>query len=270
MFPKSITFSVFTKPWRNRSLAEIARHVSALGLAGVEIPIRPGFQVEPDNVKTQLPEAVKIFADHGLRITSVGGSTDPQLIEACGANGIPLVRVMPSIPEGENYLDAEARFIKEFKAAIPAVEGSGTRLGLQNHEGRFISSAIGMQRVLDHFDPKHLGAVWDPAHCSLAGEIVPFALDILWSHLAMVNLKNSIYRRTTGPEAAEVGWKRYWTGGNMGLTSWSEVATELAQRGFAGNILLFNEYADHDSVDRLLKADVAFAADVFGSAFADS
>jgi sugar phosphate isomerase/epimerase len=267
MFPEKLSFTVFTKPWRDLSIEQIAKKVASLGLAGVELPVRPGFQVEPDNAAQDLPEAQKIFADHGLKIFSIGGSTDSSLIEACAKSQIPLVRVMPQIPESESYMDAEARFIREYTDAVPALKDTGVRLGLQSHEGRFVSSASGLRRILDHFDPAHVGAVYDPAHCSLAGEIVPFALEILWPYLAMVNLKNAIYRRVSGPEAREVKWNRYWTAGNMGLTSWSEVADELAKRNFAGNVLLFNEYADQTSVDRLLADDVAFSQEVFNKAY---
>lgn len=38
-------FSVFTKPWR-MPLPDLGRHVQSLGFSGVELPVRPGYQVE--------------------------------------------------------------------------------------------------------------------------------------------------------------------------------------------------------------------------------
>ena len=57
-----VTFTVFTKPW-TMPLPELARHVASLGFSGVELPVRPGFQVEPDRVAQDLPVACRILAD---------------------------------------------------------------------------------------------------------------------------------------------------------------------------------------------------------------
>src|SRR3712207_9209513 len=90
----------------------------------------------------------------------------------------------------------------------------------------------------DGFDPRYIGAVWDAAHTGLQGEEPELALDIVWSQLAMVNLKNAFWRRVTGPEAEDVRWRPYWTSGRQGLASWPRVAAELRRRNYAGVICL--------------------------------
>ena len=45
-----ISFSVFTKPWKT-PLPDLARLVRGLGFDGVELPVRPGYQVLPENVR---------------------------------------------------------------------------------------------------------------------------------------------------------------------------------------------------------------------------
>lgn len=47
--------SVFTKPWPKLSVDELGELVSQLGFDGVELPVRPGFQLEPDQVEQELP-----------------------------------------------------------------------------------------------------------------------------------------------------------------------------------------------------------------------
>ena len=42
-------FTVFTKPWR-MPIGELGAFVGGLGFSGVELPVRPGFQVEPEDV----------------------------------------------------------------------------------------------------------------------------------------------------------------------------------------------------------------------------
>ena len=63
--------TVFTKPWQELSLAELATLVKNLGFDGVELPVRPGYQVEPDNVSSGLKEATRVLGDHGVFIGSL-------------------------------------------------------------------------------------------------------------------------------------------------------------------------------------------------------
>ena len=49
-----ILFTVFTKPWREPTIEALADHVKALGFDGVELPVRPGYQVPPEAVATLL------------------------------------------------------------------------------------------------------------------------------------------------------------------------------------------------------------------------
>ena len=52
-----ITLSVFTKPWKT-PLAELGQYVRDLGFDAIELPVRPGYQVTPENVARDLPRAV--------------------------------------------------------------------------------------------------------------------------------------------------------------------------------------------------------------------
>jgi len=45
MMSHAVSFSVFLKPWRTMPLPELARFIHVLGVTGVELPIRPGFQM---------------------------------------------------------------------------------------------------------------------------------------------------------------------------------------------------------------------------------
>ena len=57
----AITFSVFTKPWKT-PLAELGRFVHDLGFDAIELPVRPGYQVTPENVARDLPRAAATLA----------------------------------------------------------------------------------------------------------------------------------------------------------------------------------------------------------------
>jgi len=257
----TITFSVFTKPWK-MPLPELGEHVAGLGFDAIELPVRPGYQVEPENVARGLPEAARILARSGVRIASVAGPTDEATVLACAEAGVPIIRTMARVgPAG--YLASVAALQAEYTALLPALERTGVVIGVQNHCDRFVTNAVGLLDLLAPFEPRHVAAVWDAAHEALNGMDPDMALEVVWPHLCMVNLKNAFWQRTTGPEAEVATWRHYWTSGRQGLASWPRVIAELRRRGYSGTICLPAEYTDEEAVDRLIVEDLAFARGLF-------
>lgn len=259
----TIRFSVFTKPWK-MPLAELGTYVRDLGFDGIELPVRPGYQVEPDGVEA-LPAAARQLAEYGIQIESVAGPTDEPTIAACAEARVPIIRTMVRIDD-EGYLATVDRVQREYDALVPLLDRYGVRIGVQNHCDRWVPHAMGLRHFLAPYDPKHVCAVWDAAHNALNGEDPDLALDIVWSYLAMVNLKNAVWQRTNGPEAEVAQWRHYWTSGRQGLASWPRVVAELERRGYEGVVCLTAEYSDHDATDRLIREDIAFARSLFGAA----
>ena len=256
-----VTFSVFTKPWKI-PVAELGNHIRGLGFAGIELPVRPGYQVEPENVGRELPRVARQLADYGIKITSVAGPTDEATMAACAQAGIPIIRICVGIGS-EGYMATETRLQKEYDALVPLLDRYGVTLGIQNHCDRCVCHAMGLRHLMEKYEPRHIGAVWDAAHNALNGEDPELAIDIIWPHLCMVNLKNAFWRRKTGPEAEHVQWRPYWTSGRQGLASWPRVAAELKRRGYSGVLCLTAEYSDEPAVNRLIAEDIAFAKSLF-------
>ena len=257
-----VDFTVFTKPWK-MSLPELGKFVKRLGFDGIELPVRPGYQIEPENVTRGLPEAAEILKDCGVKIGTVAGPTDELTIAACAEAGVPIIRICVSIDMEIGYMATEARLQKEYDAMIPLLDRYGVAIGIQNHCDFCVCNAMGIRHLIEKYDPKHFCAVLDPAHCGLDGEAPELAIDIVWSHLRVVNLKSAYWRRTNGPEAEVAEWQSYWTTGRHGLGFWPRVAAELKKRNFAGDICVTAEYSDHDSVDRLIVEDIEFAKSLF-------
>ena len=108
-----------------------------------------------------------------------------------------------------------------------------------------------------------MGAVWDAAHNALEGEEPEIGIEIVWSHLSMVNLKNALRVRRPAPEGAPAEWETRWVGGRDGFASWPRVAAELKEREWRGPVCLTAEYSDEAAVDRLIAEDIAFARSLF-------
>jgi len=256
-----IEFSVFTKPWK-LALPELGKQVKSWGFDGIELPVRPGYQVLPENVARDLPKAVKVLSKEGVKVFSIAGPTDEATIAACAEAGVPVIRIMAPIGD-DGYLATEARFQKEFDALLPLLQKYGVKIGVQNHLDRFVSNAMGLRHLIEKYDPEWIGAVWDAAHNALNGEDPELAIDIVWDHLCMVNLKNAFWQRANGPEAEQVTWRPWWTSGRQGLANWQRVATELKHRSYRGVVCLTAEYSDEGSIDRLIVADLVYARSLF-------
>lgn len=263
MMEKRYIFSVFTKPWQKMPVKELGEFISKLGFDAIEFPVRPGYQVEPENVREGLPKLARELAEFNIKIASIAGPTDETTFIACQEAGVPIIRVMYRVGE-DGYLASEKRAKEDLESLLPLCEKYNVKIGVQNHCGKFVSpNSAGLMRLVEGFDPRYIGVIWDAAHNALAGEEPEMGLDIVWSHLLMVNLKNGYWKRKTGPEAEEAEWEVYWTDGRHGLASWRRVAEYLKKRNYSGVICLTAEYTDHSQVNRLIAEDIAFAKSLF-------
>ncbi len=251
-------FSVFTKPWKNMQVEELGKLVRDMGFDAIEFPLRKGFQVEPDNAEKGLPQLAVKLNEFGIKITSVAATLEEKVFAGCAAAGIPVIRIMFTVDPELGYMACEEKAKRELEKVLPLCEKYGVKVGVQQHFGFYVNSSMEVRHLIEDFDPKHIGAIWDAAHSGLAGEEPEQALDILWSHLCMVNLKNAFYKRVNGPEAGEAVWHRYFTTGPHGLCSWSRAVRYLKKRGYQGVICLTAEYDDENNVVQYCREDLKY------------
>ena len=254
--------ALFVKPWKTLPLPQLAKHVRALGFDLIELPVRPGFQVEPQNIERDLPAAVKLLADEGVRVLNITAALaldDERLYSACADAGIGMNRVM--FTQGDSdYWTAETDARRKLDAALPLCEKYALQIGIQNHSRRFVPvNEMGAYNLLKDYHPHQIALVWDPAHNSLEGMNSDAALDIVSPYLCVVNLKNAYWRRFTGPEAEVAEWQIYWTSGAQGRASWTRVIAKLKAIDYDGPICFSAEYTDEDRVDDLIVQDLAYA-----------
>lgn len=256
---KRILFSVFTKPWPRLRAEELGQFIRGMGFDGIEFPLRPGYQVEPQNAEKGLPDLARRLSECGVRLTSVAGPLVEATFAGCAAAGVRVLRHVQSVGE-DGYLATEARLCQQLEGLVPLCERYGVRIALQTHSGTYVApNALGMRRIMDHFDPHYIGTAWDACHTALNGEEPEIGLQIIWSHLAMVILQNAYWRRANGPECETVQWQRYLTSGRQGIASWPRVLNYLKKRGYEGIVCLGANYDARDQTDRLVAEDLTYA-----------
>ncbi len=261
-----VDFAVFVKPWKTMPLAELGLHVRQLGFEWIELPVRPGFPCVPEHIETQLPQAVRILADAGVRVLNVTVSlplNDERLYAACAAAGVGMNRIIFN-RNGRPYWEAEQAARQQLESALPFCAQYGVQIGVQHHYGTSLPvNEMGLYHLVKDYDPKSVGAIWDAAHSALEGMEPEPGLEVVESHLCVVNLKNAYWRRTSPPEAAVAEWDIYFTSGRQGRSSWKRVADKLRAMNYTGPVCFSAEYSAEHDVDRLIVEDLAFAQPLF-------
>lgn len=266
------TLTVFTKPWRTLSLEALADQIASWGFHGIELPVRPGFQVEPQSALEGLPRAQQVFKERKLKIVSVAGSLDEATIRACAAAEVPILRVMLRIDVNLGYRASVDAFRATVDHLDPILQETGTVIGLQNHAGPFVGSAIGLMDAMAPLDAARVRAVLDLGHTALSGEPEAIAVDIASPRMAMVNLKNAEYRLVDEDADGVKAWARRWTTARGGLTSWQAVVQALRKQCYQGPICLTAEYHDPDGkpmsgspVNPLIQDDIAYLKELLSA-----
>ncbi|WP_274651835.1 sugar phosphate isomerase/epimerase family protein [Paenibacillus humicola] len=261
---EAIRCSLFTKPWKDTPALALAEWVKGVGFDGIELPVREGFQVEPSAATEKLPAFAAAVRSVGLDIFSVAARPDERIFAACAEAGVPMIRIMAEIGE-DGYLASERRLADWLERSVaPLCRAYNVKVGIQQHHGRFVPDAAGLMRIVGRFEPELIGAVWDAAHDALAGQQPEYGIELLASHLAMVNLKNVYMYRSNGPEAESAQWGRHFTTGRHGMASWPRAAAYLKRRGYAGVVCLTAQYSDDSRTDRYIAEDLAYAKELFG------
>jgi sugar phosphate isomerase/epimerase len=252
----------FTKMLETLDLAGLIAFFKEVGLDGADLAVRPKHPVNPDNVRTELPKAVKAFRDQGLIIglvTAATNLTDPasatavKLFEACGKAGVPAVKI--------GYFPYKGKFDAELAAARTRLAGfaklaarTGVKACYHTHSGNMLGCNGAALRLLLHdLDPHHVGAFVDTGHTAINGGPIRLELDVVRSWLSLVAIKDMAWTKDRR------GWHHEVVPAGDGIVRWNEVAQGLKERRFDGTISLHGEYHTRDLAQRkqLAKQELA-------------
>jgi sugar phosphate isomerase/epimerase len=254
------TWSVFTKPWREPQVGALGELVAGMGFDAVELPVRPGYQVTPDEVSTALSAAARELARSGVGIASIASGTDEATFAACADAGVPFIRIM--VPIGVNGYVATGTEIRRVLAGLSErAERYGVRVAIQPHYDDYIADSSELFALLQDVDPRHVAAIWDSAHDALARKRPAHGLELLWPWLGIVNLKSAYYERVDEPASAfgDPVWEPVFTDARSGMAEWGRALAYLAERGFAGPICLTAEYTDESDLVAKVTRDLEYA-----------
>lgn len=260
-------WSVFTKPWPQHSGAQIGSLVSKLGFTGVEVPVRGNTFLTPENAPTRLSQFTSELAGFGVSAASIASELSERIFEACAKAGVPLIRVMAQVFDGDYYGSA-ARFREQLEESAGWARQYDVQVGIQPHHGEYVSNVVGVLALLEGLPEAHFKIIWDAAHDALAGDDPEITLPLTGGRLAMVNLKNVVYELLPESAQSPTGdeWDTVYVPGNEGLAPWGRVLGAVQGLGCPVPICLSAQYSTTTTTaEELLVRDLAFARRLWAS-----
>ena len=176
-------------------------------------------------------------------------------IEIAGALGLDAILVVPAtvgadfIPNCEvvAYDTAWQRATEFIRAALPAAEKAGVRIGVENVWNKFLLSPLEMRQFIVQFDSEWVGAYFDVGN-TLAMGYPEHWIQILGRQIRRVHLKD--YRRAVGSAdgfveilSGDVNWPAVMSAlRTIGYDGWltAEMIPPVPFYKYAPETLLFN------------------------------
>jgi L-ribulose-5-phosphate 3-epimerase len=168
----------FTKDLHWLGFDDLATVIKEAGFDGADFTARPGGHIEPENVSTDLPKAVRAMQQRGLIVPMVASGIksandkgiDDYLI-ALQENGVKYYRM--------GYLDYDYKIsitdnIAVFNEILSALAERNSKYGIcgvyQNHAGNRLGASIwDLYLSLDNIDPNLVGCQFDIRHATYEG-----------------------------------------------------------------------------------------------------
>jgi sugar phosphate isomerase/epimerase len=244
---------MFSKHLGPLSIPQAGETVKRLGLSGLDLTVRPGGHVLPENVRTGLPEAVRQLKDLGLGIpmitTGITGAEEPHaeaIMAAAASLGIRNLKLgyWPYKPFGQlrAQLDTARKAMDGLESAARKHD---VRVSLHVHSGNYLTAEAGnIHLILKDRDPHHVGAYLDPGHMTLEGGAGGWmqGIDLLQDFISMVAVKSFGAFSERDAATGEVKWEHKIVPLKEGMVHWKEVFGCLKQLGWDGIVTFHSEY----------------------------
>ena len=238
---------MFSKHLAPLSIEQAAKTAGELGFEGLDLTVRPGGHIEPEQALEALPAAVKMVRDLGY---------DIPMITTAITNA--------SAPYSEDI----------FRAAL--AEKYEVRANLHIHSGDFITAdGAVVWHILHGRDPDLVGAYIDPGHMAAEGGMSGWkmGMDLLTPWINLVAIKDMAWIHNFDETLGKERWSTRLVPLKQGLVPWPEVFEYLHDIGFDGTISVHSEYQGSHSwrdlnLDELLvqtKEDLDYLKGVIAS-----
>ncbi len=261
---------IFSKHLQWLDYREMAIFARETGFDGVDLTVRPGGHVEPENAERDLPEAVKIIREEGMQVPMMTSAVnDPDLplsrrvLEAAAGQGIEFYRMgyyryTPEKPVAETLSGVKAKMEKLARLNEPI----GIRGSYQNHAGNgyFGASIWDLWHVLKDLSPEWTGSQFDLRH-AMAESVLNWktALRLVVDYVNTLAVKDSCWETGKNQEP-----RAEYCPLGQGFADFPSMLELLGHGSFSGPVSMHFEYplggAEHGGRELTISREAVRAA----------
>lgn len=191
---------IFSKHLQWLNYHDMAVLAADIGFTGIDLTVRKGGHVLPENVKRDLPMAVAQIRDAGLEVpmitTGITRADDPltrDILETAGKLGIGKYRPGWYRYQKDMKVSDSLAHARTQLAQLQIInESNNIAASYQNHSGRYVGgSGWDLFEIIQDLDPRWVGVQFDIRHAVVEGpETWPMVLEILAPWINTVDIKD--------------------------------------------------------------------------------
>lgn len=264
----------FTKCLQFLTFDQMGEVLAKLGFDGADVPVRPGGQIEPKNVKTELSQAVKTLRKHGVEIPMmVTAITDPsepfamETLQAAADSGIRYYRMGWLAYEFSKSIQENLdTYRRNFEKLAKVNEKLGIHGGYQNHSGTHVGAPVwDLYELLKDLDPRYMGVQYDIRHAvTEAGYSWKLGMKRIEPWIRTIDIKDFVWGKN--PNGT---WKHQNVPLGEGMINFDEFLKEYADLKIEAPVSIHYEYdlggaedgkkettMDHEKIYAMMKRDL--------------
>jgi len=224
---------------------DLAKGAKAAGFPGIDLTVRQGGHVKPENAAEDLPKAVAAIRAEGLEVPMI----TTNLLTADHPTAIPILSTaqklsIPYLKPGYyrfKFVDLRKEaeeFGEQFKGLVELAAKYQVQVGFHNDANFFGAQTWDIDRVMQTLDPKWAGYYWDIENGTITGGGEGWRNDawLAMSRMKMVGAKDFYWAKNEQGE-----WRVKGCPIGQGMCNFKRFLPMLAA-DFQGPISLHMEY----------------------------
>ena len=241
---------VFSKHLQFLDYEIMAQTAAEIGFDGVDLTVRPGGHVLPENVTRDLPRAVKAVERAGLkvpmmttRITSAGEAHTEEILKTASDSGITHYRMgYWSYDHSLSIMDNLNQYRVEMQKLSALNKKYGIRGAYQNHSGKRVGGPVwDLWHLLKDLDPERIGCQYDVRHATIEGGYSwPLGMRLLSDYIRDTVIKDCIWIEKEGE------WHHHSVPLGEGMVDWQRYFNLIKEKNIFGPISMHFEYPLYD------------------------
>jgi sugar phosphate isomerase/epimerase len=246
----------FSKPFQKLDAAGTADFVAEVGFDGIECPVRPKGQIEPERAPDELPKLAAAMRKNKLdvyilttAITSMETPHAETVLREASKLGIKRIRLgFWKYSKDKAPADQLKEIGAQLKDIAAACKDLGLQAGFQNHSGKdYVGAPIwDVFSMIKDMDPKHMGMCFDIGHATIEGGLSwPIEARLIEPYYTAVFVKDFYWKKE------EKGWKMTWCPLGEGMVNKS-FFDNLKKSKYSGPISQHHEYAYGEGKEMLM------------------